>query len=189
MVPYLQKFKRAVDEALDRAQWSSASQKLNPEVAFRQITATLRAKQTRGKIMFIGNGGSAAIADHMAEDFTKAGGMRSVTFNNGPLLTALANDVSFQEVFSQAIKMHGEPGDVLVAISSSGKSPNILNGTRAAREQQCTVVTLSGFRHDNPLRSMGDYNVYVPAPSYGTVEITHYLLLHALLDHIVTSET
>lgn len=189
MVPYLQKFKQAVDEALDCAQWSSASQKLEPGVAFRQIATVLRSKRERGKVMFIGNGGSAGIADHMAEDFTKAGGMRSVTFNNGALLTCLANDYSFEEVFYQAVKMYGDAGDVLVAISSSGKSPNILNGVKAAREQRCSIVTLSGFQADNPLRSMGDYNVYVPAAAYGTVEITHYLFLHALLDSIVTSET
>lgn len=180
----LKAYKQAIDVALEHAQWARATHILNADEIFIEIASVFEEKRVGGKIMFIGNGGSAAIADHMANDYTNAGKMRAVSFNDGAVLTCLANDYGFEEVFSQAIKYHAEHDDVLVAISSSGKSLNILNGVKAAKERGCTVVTLSGFGEDNPLRSLGHFNIYVPAPRYGTVEIAHYMILHALLDHL-----
>ena len=135
-----------------------------------------------GKIMFIGNGGIAAIASHSALDYWHAGGMRSVAFNDGPQLTCLSNDYGYEQVFAMPIKMFADPGDVLMAISSSGNSVNILNGVAVAREKECAVVTLSGFSADNRLRSWGNLNFYVPARHYGYVELAHGTVLHAVLD-------
>lgn len=134
------------------------------------------------KVMFVGNGGSAGITSHMATDFSKCGGVRAMTFNDASSLTCLGNDLGYENVFAQPVSMLGRPGDLLIAISSSGRSPNILNAVNAARERDCRVLTLSGFDTDNPLRVMGDMNFYVPARAYGFVEITHLALLHAVLD-------
>jgi len=134
------------------------------------------------KIMFIGNGGSAAIASHFALDYWHAGGMRSVAFNDGPQLTCLSNDHGYEQVFAMPIKMFADPGDVLVAISTSGNSVNILNGVAEAREKQCYAVTLSGFEPDNRLRSLGDLNFRVPVRHYGYVELAHTAILHCVLD-------
>lgn len=138
------------------------------------------------KIIFIGNGGSAAIAGHMALDFSNAGKLRAVCFNDGPLLTCLANDYSYEKVFEKAIEMYADSADILVAISSSGESINILNGVAAAKDKGCMTVTLSGFSEDNSLRKLGDLNIYVPIPrpNYGPVEVCHYLLLQFVLDYI-----
>lgn len=135
-----------------------------------------------GKIMFIGNGGSAAIASHFALDYWHAGGMRAVAFNDGPQLTCLSNDHGYEQVFAMPIRMFADPGDVLVAISSSGKSVNILNGVATAREKQCYVVTLSGFAASNRLRRWGDINFYLPVQRYGYVELGHESILHCILD-------
>jgi D-sedoheptulose 7-phosphate isomerase len=132
--------------------------------------------------MFIGNGGSAAIASHMAIDYSKNGGIRSLAFNDGAALTCLSNDFGYEHVFSKQIELHARPGDLLIAISSSGKSLNILNAVDMAHEKGCFVVTLSGFSPDNPLRNFGDYNLFVDAKEYGFVEITHLSLCHAILD-------
>jgi D-sedoheptulose 7-phosphate isomerase len=134
------------------------------------------------KIMFVGNGGSAGITSHMAIDFSKCGGVRAIAFNDPASLTCLGNDLGYENIFAQPVSMHGRAGDLLIAISSSGRSPNILNAVTAARENQCRVMTLSGFEPNNPLRAMGDMNLYVPSKSYGFVEITHLALLHTVLD-------
>ncbi|KAA0579323.1 SIS domain-containing protein [Azospirillum sp. Sh1] len=134
------------------------------------------------KLMFIGNGGSAGIASHMAIDYSKNGNLRSLAFNDGAALTCLGNDLGYPQVFARQIALHARQGDVLVAISSSGRSENILAAVDAARSAGCWILTLSGFGADNPLRRLGDLNLYAPNSEYGFVEITHLALLHAILD-------
>lgn len=152
--------------------------------AFAWVNDTARDAHAAGNtVMFVGNGGSAGIAGHMATDFSKVGGVRAVTFNDTSSLTCLGNDLGYDQVFAQPVAMHGRPGDLLVAISSSGRSANILSAVKAARAKKCKVLTLSGFAPDNPLRALGDVNLYVPASAYGFVEITHLALLHAVLDN------
>lgn len=133
-------------------------------------------------IFFIGNGGSAAIASHLANDFSNVGGFRARALNDPAALTSLANDKGYESVFSTQLETQAKAGDLLIAISSSGASENILRAVRTARGLGCDVVTFSGFSHANPLRYQGDLNFYVPASHYGIVEITHLALLHAVLD-------
>lgn len=147
------------------------------------ILSRLSACKERGsKIMFIGNGGSAAICSHMAIDFMNAGKIRAMDFNSGPLITCLANDYGFENFFAKAIKIHGRKNDVIVAISSSGKSQDIIRGVEAGKKLGCQIITLSGFKEDNPLFSMGNINIYVPVSRYGEVEVSHYFILHFLLN-------
>ena len=118
----------------------------------------------------------------MAIDYLKNGGVPAMAFNDGPSLTCLANDLGYDQVFAHQISMHGHKGDLLVSISSSGKSANIIKAVEKGRERGCTVVTMSGFDAGNPLRTMGDFNFYVPSHEYGFVEISHLVLCHAILD-------
>ena len=142
----------------------------------------IRTHAQGNKLMFIGNGGSAAIASHMATDFTKNGNLRTVAFNDGSMLTCLGNDLGYENVFARQIEMHARQGDMLIAISSSGRSANILKGVAAARTMGCAVLTMSGFQSDNPLRRLGDVNMWVNSGEYGFVEIAHLALSHAILD-------
>lgn len=144
--------------------------------------------QAGNKLIFIGNGASASISSHMSTDYWKNGGMRAIAFNDSSLLTCISNDFSYEEVFEKPIKMFADKGDILMAISSSGGSKNILNAARAARETGCSVITFSGFNPKNPLSSMGDYNFYVNSPSYGFVEITHLALCHCICDIIILNK-
>ncbi|MFQ5481361.1 MAG: SIS domain-containing protein [Nitrospinaceae bacterium] len=153
------------------------------EQAFQLITTQTGAGN---KLMFIGNGASASIASHMATDYWKNGGVRAVAFNDSSLLTCVSNDYGYARVFEKPIEMFADPGDVLMAISSSGESENILRGARAAREAECRIITFSGFKENNPLSSLGDLNFYVPSPSYGPVEIIHLSICHALCDALIT---
>jgi D-sedoheptulose 7-phosphate isomerase len=135
-----------------------------------------------GRVWFIGNGGSAAIASHMANDYTKNGGIRSSAITDAAVLTCLANDFGYENVYAKAIELQAEGRDGLVAISSSGNSPNIINAVSIARKLGCWVVTLSGFCKTNKLRALGDLNFYIDLDNYGHVEVGHLVLLHAILD-------
>lgn len=133
-------------------------------------------------IIFVGNGGSAGIASHLAIDFSKNGGLRSLAFNDASALTCLGNDLGYENVFAKQLDFHARPGDLLIAISSSGRSPNILNAVKAARAHDCKVVTFSGFAEENDLRKSGDVNFYIKSHEYGFVEVAHLALCHAVLD-------
>ena len=152
--------------------------------AFFEIAAArFRAAAARGgKLMLVGNGGSASIASHMAVDFSKNAGIPAMAFNDGVTLTCLGNDLGYDQVFAKQIELYGKAEDVLVAISSSGNSPNILNAVAAARRLHLPVLTLSGFKADNKLRRLGDWNLHVPSGEYGFVEIVHLAMVHAVLD-------
>lgn len=136
------------------------------------------------KAMVVGNGGSAAIASHTQNDFCKAVGMRSLVFTEPPLLTALSNDESYQSAYEALVRLWAEEGDLLLAISSSGRSENILRAVKAARNAGCKVITMSGFTADNPLRRTGDVNFYIPSGDYGPVEIVHAALAQFLTDAV-----
>jgi D-sedoheptulose 7-phosphate isomerase len=149
------------------------------EMVIRRITRL----NEQGKAMFwIGNGGSAAIAVHSTLDYFRTGNLKTQAFYDGPMMTCLANDFGYVTVFQKPLSIYAAPDDVLVAISSSGKSTNILNGVETAREKGCYIITFSGFCADNPLRLMGDLNFYVPINHYGYVELAHSVLCHSFLD-------
>lgn len=134
------------------------------------------------KIMAIGNGGSAAIAIHVLVDYANAGGLKTVDFNSPAMLTCMANDYGYENVFARPVEFFAEKGDILFAISSSGKSPNILKACKMAVGKGCHIITFSGFGADNPLRRVGHLNFYTPSTHYGFVESAHQMLLHCILD-------
>ena len=139
-------------------------------------------KRGNAKAVVVGNGGSAAIASHMQNDLCKAVRMRSLVFTEQSLLTALANDDGYQTAYETLMNLWAEPDDLLIAISSSGQSENILRCARAARKAGSRIITFSGFAADNPLRSLGDVNFYIPSRSYGHVELAHAALSQFLTD-------
>ena len=141
-------------------------------------------RNSDGVAYFIGNGGSAGIALHMTVDFLKNGRMRTCDMLNPTVLTCLGNDFGYEYVFSKQLEIMARTGDLLVAISSSGESKNILNAVAAAREKHCHVITLSGFKPDNTLSKLGDLNVYVPSMRYGAVESVHNMILQDVVDSL-----
>ena len=153
--------------------------------AVNQVMTQARSAHASGnKLIFVGNGGSAAIASHMATDYSKNGDIRSLALNDSSMLTCLGNDLGYERIFAKQIELHARPDDLVIAISSSGRSANILNAVKAARAAKCDVVTFSGFAPDNPLRRLGDINFYVASDRYGFVEIGHLTICHAILDFI-----
>lgn len=136
------------------------------------------------RMFFVGNGASASIASHMAADWLKTVGIAAQSFNDAPLMTAIGNDIAYDQVFARPLAAHCRSGDVLFAISSSGQSPSIINAVKVALSRGLNVVSLSGFLPDNPLRSLGVVNFYVPSKRYGVVEVCHHAICHALLDEV-----
>ncbi len=154
------------------------------EIAVRTIT---KQAQIGNKVIIIGNGGSASIANHLAIDLWKNAGIRATTYSDSSLLTCISNDFGYEYVFEKPIEMFADKGDVLIAISSSGMSKNIINGVVAAKKKGCKIITMSGFKENNTLRSKGEINFYVPSDSYGYVELAHSILCHCIVD-IITNE-
>ena len=145
------------------------------------------AAQNGRKIIFAGNGGSAAMASHCAVDLTKNAGLRAINFNEADLITCLGNDFGYDLWMAKAVEFYGDSGDVLVLISSSGRSRNVIAAAEQARKMEIQVVTFSGFETDNPLRREGSINLWVDCNAYNIVEMTHHIWLLSIIDLIVGS--
>ena len=159
--------------------------------AIARVAELLRDVRARGNQVFIaGNGGSSSTASHMAADLTRAASgsagpplrCRSLT-DNVPAVTAWSNDVGVEAAFELQMEQVVEPGDVLIAISASGRSPNIIAAANAARRQGASVVGLIGFG-GGKLAEIADVAVVVPSDEYGPVEDIHLLLGHLLATEI-----
>jgi D-sedoheptulose 7-phosphate isomerase len=148
----------------------------------RLIATVVALKAAGGKALLIGNGGSAAIVSHLHNDLCKAVGMRAMVFHETSLLTAVANDDGYHDVFRRPVDLWADHDDVLIAVSSSGESENIVKAASLAKEKGCRVVTLTGFAPTNRLRRIGDVNIYVPSSSYGYVEMAHSVIVHCVTD-------
>lgn len=137
------------------------------------------------KVIIAGNGGSAAIASHCAVDFTKSAGIRCINFNEADLITCFANDYGYERWLEKALEFYGDRGDVVVLVSSSGKSPNIVNAAQYACAEGMTLVTFTGFSENNPLRKLGWLNFWVDSRAYNVIEMTHQIWLLAVCDLII----
>src|SRR3989344_830606 len=145
-----------------------------------QYLRTLREKGNR--VYLIGNGGSAGVASHTATDFMNVVKLRAHTLHDSSILTCMANDYGYENAFARMLTQVAAKGDALIAISSSGKSLNIRHAVTAMKQSGGVVITLSGFDATNPLRSMGDLNVWLDSKDYGFVEIGHQFVLHNMAD-------
>lgn len=159
------------------------------ERGFEEAVALLRdVREAQGVVYVVGNGGSAGIASHFSTDLIKTCKVPSTTLYDSNLMTCLSNDYGYDHVFSYPLEHIGKSHDLLVAISSSGKSPNILRAAEMALRKEIPLITLSGFAEDNPLRQMGCLNFWVNRNDYGLVETVHFFLLHTLIDFFGVKE-
>ena len=135
-------------------------------------------------IFFLGNGGSNSICSHMMEDFMKLAGYPTYSFSDAALITCYANDFGYDIAMAEWLKMFFTREDLLVAISSSGESANILNAVKYAKDKGGKVITLSGFKPENSLKKLGDINFHIDVSSYGIAECYHQVILHIILDSL-----
>ena len=144
-----------------------------------------RHKEKESQVFFIGNGGSSAIASHMTADFMKNGGMNTYSLYDNAVTTCMGNDYGYESIFSRPMQFLVREEDLVIAISSSGNSANIINAIQVAKEKRAEVITLTGFEPTNKAKQMGDVNVYVPCNKYGIVESIHNLILQQIVDVIM----
>ena len=168
---------------------------LNQLTSFNQLTINklikvkkllLSQKKNNKKILIFGNGGSSAIASHFSVDLTKNAKIRCSNYNEPDLITCFSNDFGYDKWIEKAVDFYGDSQDIIILISSSGKSKNMLNGCKAARKKKFkSIITLTGFNGKNPLFKQGDINFSVNSKAYNHIENTHQVLLLALVDSII----
>jgi D-sedoheptulose 7-phosphate isomerase len=184
MSSYSEAYYASINEGLQKADATDAvGLVLDFDTALDTWVEQVRRMQgERGKLFFVGNGASATMAEHLSHDCFQNADLLTETVSETSHLTAIGNDLSYEEVFSYRISKSADPKDVLVTISSSGNSPNIVRAIQAAKEAGMFVVTLSGMSPKNRSRILGDLNFFVPLETYGLVESAHAVLLHCWLD-------
>jgi D-sedoheptulose 7-phosphate isomerase len=137
-----------------------------------------------GNLFLVGNGGSAGVVSHILTDYINVNKLNARTLHESSLLSCMSNDYGYENSFSEPLSTLAREKDLLIAVSSSGRSPNIHNAVKSVKKAGGEAITLSGFGEDNPLRSMGDLNIWLDSTSYGLVEIGHLFYLHYLSGHL-----
>jgi phosphoheptose isomerase len=167
-----------------------AAATIDAEQVERAATVLVGAYTSGATVLSCGNGGSAAIANHLQCDHLK--GVRTGTdlsprvvslSTNVELLTAIANDLSYDDVFTYQLQSQAKPGDVLVAISSSGRSPNIVNALTWGRGHGLRTISLTGFQ-GGAAREAAEVAVHVDSDNYGVIEDLHQSVMHALAQFV-----
>lgn len=160
----------------------AAGDVIQPDEGFDRWVKLALNKRSGFSIHMIGNGASASLASHFAADITKNCGIGAGVFTDPALLTALSNDHGYENAFAIALTRYANAGDLIVCISSSGKSPNILNACAEATRMGVNIVTISAKKPDNSLRSSGLLNFYVDGPTFSLAESAHAVILHHWID-------
>lgn len=184
MQNYITKFFQELENEINRISWQ--------EIA-KAIKILHTTYEDDGRVYLIGNGGSAAIASHFANDLNKTvlgykGDKKAKRFqalalsDNVPSLTAWANDVGFESIFSEQLKNFAQEKDVLVAISSSGNSPNIIKAVETAKGLHMSVIGLVGF-DGGKLLPLSDAKVHVPSQKYAIIESAHDAICHLFMTY------
>ncbi len=149
---------------------------------FIKVCKMIKKINKKGKIIVCGNGGSSSIASHVAVDISKILRIKAITFADDNLITCFANDYGYDKWTSEALKIYSNINDLVILISSSGSSKNIVNAAKFAKKQGNPLITLSGFKENNPLKKIGDVNVWVNSNSYNHIEMAHHIFLVAVID-------
>lgn len=137
------------------------------------------------KVIFVGNGASAAIASHGALDFTKQANIRSICFSDSAFITAFANDYGYKNWVEKALSFHGKKGDVCIFISSSGSSQNIVKAAHYANAKGIHIISFSGFDNNNLLNQLSEINFWVDSKAYNIIESIHQIWLLMICDLII----
>lgn len=162
--------------------------KFNKKDFSKIIEMINKIKKKRKKIILVGNGGSAAMASHVSVDFTKIAKIRAVNFNEADLLTCFSNDYGYENWVKEALSFYADKEDLVICISSSGESKNIINGAKFAIKNGCKVVTLTGFNKYNKLKKIGDVNLWLDSNNYNIIEMTHHIWLLSIVDYLAESK-
>jgi D-sedoheptulose 7-phosphate isomerase len=172
-----------VDVLHDMQASETGRQPITAEEGIRHVLLQLQeARAIDNQVYLIGNGGSAAIVAHVRNDLVSKACMRAHVLHESSLLTCMSNDHGYERAYAEMLERFLRPGDILIAVSSSGRSENILQAVDVAHARGASTITLSGFSPQNPLRAKGSINFWLPSNDYGEIEVGHQLILHYLSD-------
>ena len=167
----------------------SALVKPNEHVTKKIIEAKnvlVKAQKENVKVMIFGNGGSAAMASHASVDLTKGANIRAVNFNEADLITCFSNDYGYEKWVEKSVDFYADSNDVLILISSSGKSLNMINACKAAKNKKISkIITFTGHDKNNPLSKLRDINFWIDSKAYNFVENVHQVWLLTIVDLII----
>jgi len=170
---YLKQYNKSIYELINN---------VNANLIEQSVQLIQRSIHNKSKVYIIGNGGSASIASHVSVDFAKVARVPSSTFNNSNLTTCFANDYGYENWVVEAIKAYTNINDLIILISSSGTSKNIVNAAQYCKDNNIDLITLSGFTKDNPLSTLGNVNFHIESTEYNYIEMSHHIILVALVD-------
>jgi len=181
---YETKYFESIQNGLEETLYEINKMATTKEVFFNKLVSlTTYTKKVNGRFFFIGNGASSAFSNHMALDWSKNGGVYSISLSDSSLLTALSNDYSYEEAFVRFLNIQKvNKNDVIITVSSSGNSNNIVNVLNYCKTAKIKTVGFSGLKDDNSTRSLADFSIYVAKKTYGIVECIHQVFLHLWLD-------
>ena len=188
--PYSFKYINSMFEGFKNAIFYKNSISIDEKDLFAEIKSKLfEISANNKKIYFFGNGASAAFSNHMALDFSKNGKIVSRSLSDSSLLTALANDYSYEEAMLEYLKIENPcKDDLIITISSSGNSKNIIKVLEYASINNIESLALSGLNLNNESIKKSKYSIFVPMKTYGMVECMHQIYLHLILDHYMGIE-
>ena len=141
-------------------------------------------KKKKKKVLIFGNGGSAAIANHFTIDILKNTEIRCVNFNEASTISCLSNDFGYENWVKKSIEYNSDKGDVVIIISSSGESKNMINACKYVKKKKLPLITLTGFKKENSVSKLGLVNFWVDSKIYNHVENTHQFLLLTVVDSL-----
>ncbi len=154
-----------------------------PKVFFEETIKLIKKTiKKNGKVYIVGNGGSSSIASHISVDLAKVAKVPSSTFNNSNLITCFANDYGYENWVVESIKSYMNKNDMIILISSSGTSKNIVNAAKYCKKNKVELITLSGFNKNNPLSKLGRVNFHIPSKQYNFIEMSHHIILVYIVD-------
>lgn len=177
---------RVLASLLDKAACKQGERSVSLETGLEALLLLWSEQTATGRsIYWIGNGGSAAMVSHLSQDVLNKCGIRSFAFNDPALLTCMANDFGYEQVFKRPLAATAQAGDLLMAVSSSGESENVVSAAADSRDLGLRLVTFSAFSPDNRLRALpADLSFHVPTTNYGHAELAHEALIHSVVDSL-----
>ena len=161
---------------------------LNENDVLNVVNLIKNINYKKGKLIIVGNGGSAAIASHLSIDFTKAAKIRAINFNESSLLTCFSNDYGYENWVDEALGFYADKEDIVILISSSGNSKNIVNGALKTKKMGLPLITFSGFSSENDLKQLGDYNFWVDSTDYNLIETVHQTWGLSIIDYLIKNK-
>ena len=177
--------KEKVQNYLDLQVESISALKNSSKTLIEIYDTIINARDKNMQIFVMGNGGSASTASHISTDLTKNAKVKAMTFNDANLITCFSNDYGYENWLSAAVRYYVKPKDLVILLSVSGESKNLLNAANLCNKEKIKFVTITGAKKDNSLSKKGNINYWINSKAYNIVETVQMLILVSIIDKII----